>query len=152
MLGSLGVSRQRTAKRKNLWCRIIHVNRMPCWFVSPCSLTFLRPVTPHRKSDASRRQPAVFSAVHIITGIRRCGKTFYLFQKIHDLSTKTASRVMIFSISTSLTIVCNQCKTPCSTILLLNTGGNIPTLVTMAATSSLTKCKNAPIGRDSASA
>ena len=33
---------------------------------------------------------------------------------------------MIFSISTSLTIVCNQCKTPCSTILLRNTGGNIP--------------------------
>ena len=75
-----------------------------------------------------------------------------IFSRKFMICYKTASRVMIFSISTSLTIVCNQCKTPCSTILLRNTGGNIPTLVTMAATSSLTKCKNAPIGRDSASA
>ena len=41
--------------------------------------------TPSRRSEIIRElpQPAVFNAVHIITGIRRCGKTFYLFQKIH---------------------------------------------------------------------
>lgn len=43
--------------------------------------------TPSRRIEIIRElpQPAVFNAVHIITGIRRCGKTFYLFQKIHDL-------------------------------------------------------------------
>lgn len=48
------------------------------------SLTFLR---RHARIEIIRElpQPAVFNAVHIITGIRRCGKTFYLFQKIHDL-------------------------------------------------------------------
>ena len=29
--------------------------------------------------------PAVFNLVHIITGIRRCGKTFYAFQLMSDL-------------------------------------------------------------------
>ena len=40
--------------------------------------------TPSRRIEIIRElpQPAVFNAVHIITGIRRCGKTFYLFQKI----------------------------------------------------------------------
>ena len=125
--------------------------------------------TPSRRIEIIRElpQPAVFNAVHIITGAFAI--IFYydpvmagiallsapvtvIFSRKFMICYKTASRVMIFSISTSLTIVCNQCKTPCSTILLRNTGGNIPTLVTMAATSSLTKCKNAPIGRDSASA
>ena len=41
--------------------------------------------TPSRRIEIIRElpQPAVFNAVHIITGIRRGGKTFYLFQKIH---------------------------------------------------------------------
>jgi predicted AAA+ superfamily ATPase len=43
--------------------------------------------TPSRRDEAIRElaEPAMFNIVHIITGIRRCGKTFYLFQKIHDL-------------------------------------------------------------------
>ncbi len=30
-------------------------------------------------------EPDLFNLVHIVTGVRRCGKTFYLFQKIHQL-------------------------------------------------------------------
>lgn len=43
--------------------------------------------TPSRRDEVIRTldPPAMFNIVHIITGIRRCGKTFYLFQKIHDL-------------------------------------------------------------------
>lgn len=43
--------------------------------------------TPSRRDEVIRQldKPAMFNIVHIITGIRRCGKTFYLFQKIHDL-------------------------------------------------------------------
>ena len=42
---------------------------------------------PSRRREIIRSlpEPAPFNTVHIITGIRRCGKTFYLFQKIHDL-------------------------------------------------------------------
>lgn len=42
---------------------------------------------PLRRDEAIRRldEPAAFNIVHIITGIRRCGKTFYLFQMIRDL-------------------------------------------------------------------
>lgn len=54
--------------------------------------------TPSRRIEIIRElpQPAVFNAVHIITGIRRCGKTFYLFQKIHDLLQNGVSRNDIF--------------------------------------------------------
>ena len=54
--------------------------------------------TPSRRVEIIRElpQPAVFNAVHIITGIRRCGKTFYLFQKIHDLLQNGVSRNDIF--------------------------------------------------------
>lgn len=43
--------------------------------------------SPFRRNEIIRRldEPAAFNIVHIITGIRRCGKTFYLFQKIRDL-------------------------------------------------------------------
>lgn len=43
--------------------------------------------TPFRRDDIIRKldEPSAFNIVHIITGIRRCGKTFYLFQKIRDL-------------------------------------------------------------------
>lgn len=42
---------------------------------------------PFRRDDIIRKldEPAASNVVHIITGIRRCGKTFYLFQKIRDL-------------------------------------------------------------------
>lgn len=42
---------------------------------------------PRRRNGLIRTlpEPALFNTVHIITGIRRCGKTFYLFQLIHDL-------------------------------------------------------------------
>lgn len=30
-------------------------------------------------------EPELFNLVHIVTGVRRCGKTFYLFQKIRQL-------------------------------------------------------------------
>lgn len=42
---------------------------------------------PLRRDEVIRKldEPAAFNIVHIITGIRRCGKTFYLFQKIRDL-------------------------------------------------------------------
>lgn len=45
------------------------------------------PPEPLRREETIRRLdgPALFNVVHIITGVRRCGKTFYLFQKIHDL-------------------------------------------------------------------
>lgn len=54
--------------------------------------------TPSRRIEIIRElpQPAVFNAVHIFTGIRRCGKTFYLFQKIHDLLQNGVSRNDIF--------------------------------------------------------
>lgn len=68
---------------------------MPCWFVSPCSLTFLRRHGPHRNHTRAAAA-GVFNAVHIVTGIRRCGKTFYLFQKIHDLLQNGVSRNDIF--------------------------------------------------------
>lgn len=54
--------------------------------------------TPIRRDEAIRElaQPAPFNIVHIITGIRRCGKTFYLFQKIHDLLDAGVPRDRIF--------------------------------------------------------
>lgn len=43
--------------------------------------------TPSPRTDVieSLPEPAPFNLVHIITGIRRCGKTFYAFQWIHRL-------------------------------------------------------------------
>ncbi|OZG59729.1 ATPase AAA [Bifidobacterium lemurum] len=54
--------------------------------------------TPVRRDEAIRElaQPAPFNIVHIITGVRRCGKTFYLFQKIHDLLDAGVPRSRIF--------------------------------------------------------
>ena len=40
-------------------------------------------------------KPAVFNLVHIITGIRRCGKTFYLFQLIQGLLVRGVSRAHV---------------------------------------------------------
>lgn len=45
---------------------------------------FPRPV-PRTEIIHTLPEPALFNLVHIITGVRRCGKTFYLFQKIHQL-------------------------------------------------------------------
>lgn len=52
---------------------------------------------PSRRDDIIRElnAPAMFNIVHIITGVRRCGKTFYLFQKIHDLLDSGVSRERI---------------------------------------------------------
>ena len=54
--------------------------------------------TPFRRDEVIRTldEPAMFNIVHIITGIRRCGKTFYLFQKIHDLLKAGVPRDHIF--------------------------------------------------------
>ncbi len=41
-------------------------------------------------------EPDLFNLVHIVTGVRRCGKTFYLFQKIHQLLDKGVPREFIF--------------------------------------------------------
>ncbi len=41
-------------------------------------------------------EPDLFNLVHIVTGVRRCGKTFYLFQKIHQLLDKGVPRVFVF--------------------------------------------------------
>ena len=41
-------------------------------------------------------EPALFNLVHIITGIRRCGKTFYAFQLMKDLLNKGVSRDNVF--------------------------------------------------------
>ena len=137
-------------ERKNLWCRIIYVNRMPCWFVSPCSLTFLRRHAAAKSYASCRSQQCSMLCTSSLASDVAAKRS--IFSRKFMICYKTASRVMIFSISTSLMIVCSRCKTPCSTISSQNTGGNILTLVTMAAICSLTKCKNAPIGRDSASA
>ena len=40
---------------------------------------------PRHKVIRQLPDPAVFNLVHIITGMRRCGKTFYLFQLMQDL-------------------------------------------------------------------
>ena len=59
--------------------------------------------TPSRRDEAIRElpEPAVFNTVHIITGVRRCGKTFYLFQKIHDLLNAGVprNRILYFNFS-----------------------------------------------------
>lgn len=41
-------------------------------------------------------EPAVFNLVHIITGIRRCGKTFYAFQLMNDLLESGVPRDRMF--------------------------------------------------------
>ncbi|WP_080797565.1 ATP-binding protein [Arabiibacter massiliensis] len=41
-------------------------------------------------------EPAPFNLVHIITGVRRCGKTFYLFQLMKNLMENGVSRSDIF--------------------------------------------------------
>lgn len=55
-------------------------------------------VRPVRRDDAVRSlpEPARFNLVHIITGMRRCGKTFYLFQLMGDLLDKGVPRRSMF--------------------------------------------------------
>ena len=54
--------------------------------------------TLHRRSSimGPLPKPAAFNLVHIITGIRRCGKTFYTFQLIEDLLKQGVPRDHIF--------------------------------------------------------
>lgn len=50
--------------------------------------------TPSPRADVIRElpKPARFNLVHIITGMRRCGKTFYLFQIMQRLLTSGVER------------------------------------------------------------
>lgn len=41
-------------------------------------------------------EPAPFNLVHAITGIRRCGKTFYAFQLIRQLLASGVPRGKVF--------------------------------------------------------
>lgn len=52
---------------------------------------FPRPL-PRAEVILTLPEPALFNLVHIITGVRRCGKTFYLFQKINQLLDKGVPR------------------------------------------------------------
>lgn len=56
---------------------------------------------PRETVIRSLPEPARFNLVHIITGMRRCGKTFYLFQLIHELmgSGIPANRIFYFDFS-----------------------------------------------------
>ncbi len=61
---------------------------------------FPRPV-PREEIILTLPKPALFNLVHIITGVRRCGKTFYLFQKIDQLLNRGVPRdhVLYFNFS-----------------------------------------------------
>ncbi|MEG0620614.1 MAG: ATP-binding protein [Raoultibacter sp.] len=54
------------------------------------------PVSERDEIIRSLAQPEVFNLVHIITGMRRSGKTFYLFQKIKQLLEAGVARDRIF--------------------------------------------------------
>ena len=61
------------------------------------ALAFQFPVpSPREDIIDSLPTPAPFNLVHIITGIRRCGKTFYAFQWIHRLLDAGVDRKRIF--------------------------------------------------------
>lgn len=61
------------------------------------------PPAPFRRETVIRAlpEPARFNLVHIITGMRRCGKTFYLFQLMNDLlqAGVPANRMFYFDFS-----------------------------------------------------
>ncbi len=56
-------------------------------------------VSPREDVIESLPTPAPFNLVHIITGIRRCGKTFYAFQWIHRLLAQgiDCNRILYFN-------------------------------------------------------
>ena len=56
----------------------------------------LPPVVKRREIMGPLPAPAVFNLVHIITGIRRCGKTFYLFQLMGELLRDGVPRERMF--------------------------------------------------------
>ena len=58
-------------------------------------------VSPREDVIESLPTPAPFNLVHIITGIRRCGKTFYAFQWIHRLLAQgiDCNRILYFNFS-----------------------------------------------------
>lgn len=53
-------------------------------------------VSPRRDIVGKLPQPAPFNLVHIITGVRRCGKTFYAFQLAKDLLASGTPRDRVF--------------------------------------------------------
>ena len=72
----------------------------------------LPPVVKRREIMGPLPAPAVFNLVHIITGIRRCGKTFYLFQLMGELLRDGVPRERMFT-STSPTTASNRHRRPC---------------------------------------
>ena len=56
----------------------------------------LPPIAHRRDVIDALPQPQPFNLVHIITGIRRCGKTFYAFQWINRLLSQGVGRERIF--------------------------------------------------------
>lgn len=51
---------------------------------------------PRRDIVGDLPEPAAFNLIHIITGVRRCGKTFYAFQLMKRLLDQGVSRQRIF--------------------------------------------------------
>lgn len=51
---------------------------------------------PRAEAIRSLPAPAPFNLVHIITGMRRCGKTFYLFQLMQNLLKEGVPRELMF--------------------------------------------------------
>lgn len=56
----------------------------------------LPPATPRHDIVDALPEPATFNLVHIITGVRRCGKTFYAFQLMRRLLDRGVSRDRVF--------------------------------------------------------
>lgn len=52
--------------------------------------------SPRKEIIRELPEPARFNLVHIITGMRRCGKTFYLFQLMQSLLAKGVDRQRMF--------------------------------------------------------
>lgn len=52
--------------------------------------------SPRKEIIRELPEPARFNLVHIITGMRRCGKTFYLFQLMQSLLAKGVDRQHMF--------------------------------------------------------
>lgn len=53
-------------------------------------------VSPREDTIGALPKPALFNLVHIITGVRRCGKTFFAFQRIHQLLDSGVPRDKVF--------------------------------------------------------
>ena len=51
---------------------------------------------PRREVVEALPEPAPFNLIHAITGIRRCGKTFYAFQLIQQLLSRGVPRDRVF--------------------------------------------------------